>query len=96
MTDRDSELKPRVTGTDLAQRGLEALDVTDYEKIPAEMKPVKGEINAVDWMQIMELGKALAGMNISTTYRSGSTRTALRMPWWGIRLSFKASPGRCH
>jgi len=62
MTDRDSELKPRVTGTDLAQRGLEALDVTDYEKIPVEMTPVKGEINAVDWMKIMELGKALAGM----------------------------------
>lgn len=52
----------RLTGTDLAERGLDALDVTHYENIPVADTPQSGQISDVDWMKVMELGKALSAM----------------------------------
>lgn len=52
----------RVTGADLRDRGLDALDVTHYEKMPVDSMTKQGEISEIDWMKIMELGKALAAM----------------------------------
>lgn len=57
-----NEVKTKVTGTDLAERGLDALDVTHYDEMPVDNQPVPGAIASVDWMKIFDLGKALAAM----------------------------------
>ena len=58
----ETETKTRLTGTDLVERGLDALDVTHYDKMPVDNSAKSGEISGVDWLKVMELGKALAGM----------------------------------
>ena len=55
-------MNTKLTGTDLAERGLEALDVTHYDQMPVDNAPVPGAISNVDWMKVFDLGKALAAM----------------------------------
>jgi len=58
----ETETKTRLTGSDLATRGLDALDVTHYDQMPVDNAAKSGEISGVDWMKVMELGKALCAM----------------------------------
>lgn len=58
----NEQVKTKVTGTDLAERGLDALDVTHYDQMPVDNKPIPGAISNVDWMKVFDLGKALAAM----------------------------------
>lgn len=58
----ETETKTRLTGTDLAERGLDALDVTGYEGVAVDNETKRGEISGVDWMKVIDLGKALAAM----------------------------------
>jgi len=58
----ETETKPRLTGTELATRGLDALDVTDYAGVAVDNETQKDQISGVDWMKVIDLGKALAAM----------------------------------
>src|SRR5262249_33647357 len=45
MTDNGNGER-RVTGTDLAERGLSAIDVTHYDKMPVDNHPAAGQISS--------------------------------------------------
>jgi len=61
MTSENGNAK-RVTGTDLVERGLEALDVTHYDQMPVDNVSIRGQISNVDWLKVAELGKLLASL----------------------------------